>query len=40
MKQRRRVTARAGEVLENPISAQRIIFRKTTDDTNGPEYGG
>jgi mannose-6-phosphate isomerase-like protein (cupin superfamily) len=27
--------ARAGEVMENPISGQRIIFRKTADDTGG-----
>ncbi len=27
--------ARAGEVLENPVSGQRIIFRKTADDTDG-----
>jgi mannose-6-phosphate isomerase-like protein (cupin superfamily) len=27
--------ARAGEVMENPISGLRIIFRKTADDTGG-----
>jgi hypothetical protein len=27
--------ARAGEVLDNPVSGQRIIFRKTTGDTGG-----
>src|SRR5215216_7625962 len=27
--------ARVGEVLENPVSGQRIIFRKTADDTGG-----
>jgi quercetin dioxygenase-like cupin family protein len=27
--------ARAGDVLENPISGQRIIFRKTASDTDG-----
>jgi quercetin dioxygenase-like cupin family protein len=35
MERRRRVMARAGEVMENPISGQRIIFRKTADDTGG-----
>jgi len=27
--------ARVGEVLENPVSGQRIIFRKTASDTGG-----
>src|SRR3712207_5857350 len=27
--------ARAGEVLDNPVSGQRIIFRKTAADTGG-----
>ena len=27
--------ARTGEVLDNPVSWQRIIFRKTTADTGG-----
>jgi quercetin dioxygenase-like cupin family protein len=27
--------ARAGDVLDNPVSGQRIIFRKTTEDTGG-----
>jgi hypothetical protein len=35
MERRRRGVARAGEVLENPISGQRIIFRKTASDTDG-----
>jgi quercetin dioxygenase-like cupin family protein len=35
MERRRRGMARAGEVLENHISGQRIIFRKTASDTDG-----
>jgi quercetin dioxygenase-like cupin family protein len=35
MERRRRGVARAGEVLENPISGQRLIFRKTAGDTDG-----
>jgi len=27
--------ASSGEVLENPVTGQRIIFQKTSDDTNG-----
>lgn len=27
--------ARAGDVLENPVSGQRLIFRKTAQDTGG-----
>jgi quercetin dioxygenase-like cupin family protein len=32
---RRRGVASSGEVLENPVTGQRIIFQKTSDDTNG-----
>jgi hypothetical protein len=35
MERRRRVVARAGEVLENPITGQRMIVRKTAGDTGG-----
>jgi quercetin dioxygenase-like cupin family protein len=35
MERRRRGMARAGDVLENPMSGQRIIFRKTAEDTGG-----
>jgi hypothetical protein len=34
MTRRRRGMARAGEVLENPVSGQRIVFRKTAADTD------
>jgi quercetin dioxygenase-like cupin family protein len=27
--------ARAGQVLDNPVSGQRIVFRKTAEDTGG-----
>ena len=26
---------KAGDVIENPITTDRIIFRKTREDTNG-----
>jgi quercetin dioxygenase-like cupin family protein len=27
--------ARTGDVLENPVTGEKIVFRKTTDETNG-----